>query len=87
MLSVVFVLILGVAGVYMTKKFFPNIAKLQGKEIKVIETVHLGPRKSMHLVEIGKRKFLIGSTSENITKLADLTDFSSTMPIPEEELD
>ena len=87
MLSVVFVLILGVAGVYMTKKFFPNIAKLQGKEIKVVETVHLGPRKSMHLVEIGKRKFLIGSTSENITKLADLTDFSSTMPIPEEELD
>lgn len=85
MLSVVFVIILGAAVVFMTKKFFPNIAKLQGKEIQVIETVHLGPRKSVHLIEIGKRRLLIGSTNENIRKLADLTEFSSSMPIEEDE--
>ena len=87
MLSVVFVLILGAAAIYMTKKFFPNIAKLQGKEIKVVETVHLGPRKSVHLIEIGKRRFLVGSTNENISKIADLTEFSSSMSIQENELD
>ncbi len=87
MLSVVLVLILGAAAVFMIKKYFPNIAKLQGKEIHVIETVHLGPRKSVHLIEIGKRRFLIGSTNENISKLADLTDFSSSMPLQEEGLD
>ncbi|MBN2589564.1 MAG: flagellar biosynthetic protein FliO [Sedimentisphaerales bacterium] len=87
LLSIIFVLILGAAAVFMTKKFFPNIAKLQGKEIKVVETVHLGPRKSVHLIEIGKRRFLIGSTNENIRKLADLTEFSSSMPLQEDELD
>jgi len=87
MLSVVFIIILGAAAIFMTKKFFPNIAKLQGKEIRVIETVHLGPRKSVHLLEIGKRRFLIGSTNENIRKLADLTDFASSMSIQEDELD
>lgn len=87
MLSIVFVLILGAAAIFITKKYLPKIAKLQGKEIQVIETVHLGPRKSVHLIEIGKRRFLIGSTNENIRKLADLTDFSSSMPIQEDELD
>ncbi len=87
MLSIVFVLILGFAGIFVTKKYFPNIAKLQGKEIRVVETVHLGPRKSVHLIEIGKRRFLIGSTNENIRKLADLTEFSSSMPVQEDELD
>jgi len=87
MLSMVFILILGAAAVFMIKKYFPNIAKLQGKEIHVVETVHLGPRKSVHLIEIGKRRLLIGSTNENISKLADLTEFSSSMPLQEDGLD
>lgn len=86
MLAVVLVIILGAAAVFMTKKYFPKIAKLQGREIHVIETVHLGPRKSVHLIEIGKRRLLIGSTNENIRKLADLTEFSSDTPIQENEL-
>lgn len=87
MLSVVFILILGTAAVFVIKNYFPNIAKLQGKEIHVVETVHLGPRKSVHLIEIGKRRYLIGSTNENIRKLADLTEFSSSMPLQEDGLD
>jgi len=86
MLALVLVIALGAAAVFMTKKYLPKIAKLQGKEIRVIETVHLGPRKSVHLIEIGKRRLLIGSTNENIRKLADLTEFSSDMPIQENEL-
>ncbi len=73
MFSVLFLVVLGVAAIYVSKKFLPKITKLPGKEIRIAETVHLGPRKAVHLLEIGNRRFLIGSTNENITRLADLT--------------
>ncbi len=71
-LAVLFVLALFIAAIYVSKKLLPKIANLPGKEIRIIETVHLGSRKAVHLLEIGNRRFLIGSTNENITKLADL---------------
>jgi len=71
-LAVLFVLALFIAAIYVSKKLLPKISNLPGKEIRIIETVHLGPRKAVHLLEIGNRRFLIGSTNENITKLADL---------------
>ena len=73
MLSVLFLIALGVAAIYVSKRFLPKITNLSGKEIRIAETVHLGPRKAVHLLEIGNRRFLIGSTNENITRLADLT--------------
>ena len=72
MVSVLFVAALGAGGVYVSKRFLPKITNLSGKEIRITETVHLGPRKAVHLLEIGERRFLIGSTNENITRLADL---------------
>ncbi len=60
--------------VYVSKKLLPKISNLPGKQIRVIETHHLGPRKSIHLIAAGSRRLLIGSTSETITMLADVTD-------------
>lgn len=80
MLAVLLVVVLGAAAIYVSKKLLPKITNLPGKEIRVAETVYLGPRKAVHVLEVGSRRFLIGSTSENVTKLADitgdLTDFS-----------
>ena len=76
MLAVILVLILGILAIYITKKLLPKITDLPGKEIRIIETVHLGPRKSVHLIKIDNHKLLIGSTNENISKLADITDSS-----------
>jgi flagellar biosynthetic protein FliO len=73
MVSVLFLVALGASGIYISKRFLPKITNLSGKEIRIVETVHLGPRKAVHLLEIGERRFLIGSTNENITRLADLT--------------
>ncbi len=73
MVSVLFVVALGAAAIYVSKKFLPKITNLSSKEIRIAETVHLGPRKAVHLLEIGNRRLLIGSTNENITRLADLT--------------
>ena len=76
-LAVLFVLALFIAAIYVSKKLLPKISNLPGTEIRIVETVHLGPRKAVHLLEIGNRRFLIGSTNENVTKLADL---GSDMP-------
>jgi len=73
MVSVLFLIALGAAAIYVSRRFLPKITNLPGKEIRIAETVHLGPRKAVHLLEIGNRRLLIGSTNENITRLADLT--------------
>ncbi len=78
MLAVLLVVVLGTAAIYISKKFVPRITNLSGKKIQVFETVHLGPRKAVHLIKIGNRRLLIGSTNESITKLADVTD---TFPV------
>ena len=72
--AVLLVLGLGVAAIYVLKKLLPKITNLPGKNIRVIETVNLGPRKALHLIKTGSRKLLIGVTNESITHLADVTD-------------
>lgn len=72
-LAIFFVLALFIVAIYVSKRLLPKITNLPGKEIRIIETIHLGPRKALHLLEIENRRFLIGSTNENITKLADLS--------------
>ncbi len=74
LLSILVVAILGAAVVYTSKKLLPKISNLPGKQIRVVETSHLGPRKAIHLIQIGSRRLLIGSTSEAITMLSDVTD-------------
>jgi len=73
-IAVVVVVSLGVAAIYFSKRFLPRIANLPGKQIRIVETAHLGPRKTVHLVKIGNQRLLIGSTNENITMLADVTE-------------
>jgi|WetSurMetagenome_2_1015567.scaffolds.fasta_scaffold104839_3 flagellar biosynthetic protein FliO len=73
LLSILIVAALGVAVVVLSRKVFPRISSLQGKKIRITETVYLGPRRSVHLLEVGDRQFLIGCTNENINTLAELT--------------
>lgn len=72
-LAILFVLALFIVLIYVSKKILPKITNLPGKDIRIVETVHLGPRKAVHVLEVDNRRFLIGSTNENITKLADLS--------------
>jgi flagellar biosynthetic protein FliO len=68
--SVVLVIVLAVAALYLSKKVLPKVTHAAGKEIRVVETTYLGPRKALHLVEVGNQKLLIGSTNERIATLA-----------------
>lgn len=70
--AVLLVLVLGITAIYISKKLLPKITNISGKEIRIIETIHLGPRKAVHLIEVCNQRFLIGSTNENIIKLADI---------------
>jgi flagellar biogenesis protein FliO len=72
--SIFFIVVLGGIALYISKKFMPKLRPTSGQNISIRETIHLGPNKTMHLVEVGKKKFLVGSTSENISMLADVTE-------------
>jgi flagellar biogenesis protein FliO len=74
LVSIVVVIVLGAAVIYVSKKLLPKIANLPGKQIRVVETNHLGQRKALHLIQIGSKRLLIGSTNETITMLADVTE-------------
>jgi flagellar biosynthetic protein FliO len=72
--AVVLIVALGVGLVYVSKRFLPKMGAAPGRRIQITETVPLGTRKALHLVEVGGRKVLIGSTAERITMLADVSD-------------
>jgi flagellar biogenesis protein FliO len=74
MLSVIVIIVLGGATIYISKRFLPKIVSQQGKNIRISETTHLGHNKTLHLLTIGSQRLLIGSTSQSITLLADVTN-------------
>lgn len=85
MAAVLIVVALGIAAIYVSKKYLPKITNLPGRRIHVVETVSLGPRKALHLLQIGHQTLLIGSTSEGITALADVTDAVTRLSSEEAE--
>ena len=84
---VLVVVVFGAAAIYLSKKLLPRFSRLPGKRIQVCETVHLGPRKAIHLIKIDEQMLLIGSTNENITKLADVTGRLSEVDLPANPID
>jgi flagellar biosynthetic protein FliO len=78
LLSVALVIALGIAVIYVSKKVLPRFSNLPGKQIRIIETVHIAPRKGLHLVQVGIRRLLIASTNEQITMLADVTESATS---------
>ncbi len=73
MLSVTVVIALAAGALYASKRLLGRLTNLTGKRIRVLETVYLGPRKAVHLLDLDGRRFLIGSTNETITRIAELT--------------
>ena len=63
---------LGVAAAVAIRRWGPRLSRIQGKQIRVIETTALGPKKALHIVEVGQQRFLIGSSSEQVTLLSQI---------------
>ena len=85
MLCIVLVAGLGVGMWYVSRKVLPKVTNSAGKEIRIRETAYLGPRRALHLVEVGSHRLLIGSTNDSITTLADVTDV--WLDVPKQETD
>jgi flagellar biogenesis protein FliO len=70
---VLVIAILGVGGLWIVRRLVPKIQQRRGRNIAVLETACLGPSRSVHLLRVGQREFLIASTREHISMLADVT--------------
>ena len=68
------VLVLGGAAIFVIKKLMPRISRAAGRRVTVLETAYLGPRKAVHLIQVGSRRLLVASTADAVVRLDDVTD-------------
>jgi len=69
---VVVILVLGAGALVVTRKFLPRLRMAGGREMAVVETAHLAPRVTLHLVEVGGKRFMVGATRERVSMLAEI---------------
>jgi flagellar biosynthetic protein FliO len=53
--------------------YFPKMSP-EGKNLKIVESLGMGDRRSIALVEVGGKRFLIGSTPQQINLLTSLPE-------------
>ena len=58
-----------------------SLPGMRGKSIRIVETAPLGPRRSLHIVEVGEKIFLVGSSEGGISLIATLD--RGDVPVPE----
>ncbi len=74
-IAIFFVIVLGFGAFYFSKKLVPRLTSIRGKNISVIETIHLGQNRTLFVLEIGTgQRLLIGSTNNAINFLSDVTE-------------
>ncbi len=74
MASLLVVLVLAVAAWVVFRKVLPRVGHPGGRNVTLMETTYVGPRKAVHLLKVGQRRFLVGSSQEGLRLLADVTD-------------
>jgi len=82
--AIAVILVLGGAALFVIKRLLPKLGVTQGRRVHVIETVYLGPRKTLHVVQVGDRSLLLSGTRERLMLVADVTG-SVDVPPPEPE--
>ncbi len=84
--SVLVILVLGPVALFFAKRILPRMRISPGKKVSVLETTHIGPRKTLHILQVGSRKLLVTNTREGISLLADVTD-ALDKPAQDENVD
>ena len=69
---VVVILLVGAGALVVTKKFLPRLRTAGGREMSIVETAHVAPRVTLHLVEVGGQRFMVGATRERVSMLAEI---------------
>jgi flagellar biogenesis protein FliO len=78
--AVLVILLLGGIAIVVVRRVMPRIRIASGKRIILRESLSLGPQKMVHLVQVGSRQLLVGTSRDSVSMLTDVTD---TLP-PEE---
>jgi flagellar biosynthetic protein FliO len=83
-MGVVVFIMLGVF--FAAKKFAPRYfnKSVSQRNLKIIETLGMGDRRSISLVEVGNSRYLLGNTPHQISLLATLPNQVSFLSEPEE---
>lgn len=71
---IIFVALIGFGVWWFARRYSKGLMGGKGKIVMVTETIPLGPRKMVHILQVGTRKLLLGSTAESIRFLADVTE-------------
>jgi len=79
------VIALMMAVFYLSKRVLPKLSKNAGKEIEILETTVLGPRKYLHVIRVANQRLLLGSTNDRINMLAHLVDDLSHLDIEQDD--
>jgi len=77
---IAFVALIGTGVWFYCKKMSGRWNPAKGKNIIVTETVNLGPRKHLHIVQLGTKQYLLSSTAADIRLLADVTESLEQQP-------
>lgn len=70
------VIFLMIAGCFALKKFPPLYFanRASEKNLKVIETLSMGDKRSIAMIEVGNRRFLVGNTAQQLSLLIALPE-------------
>jgi flagellar biosynthetic protein FliO len=69
---------------WFVRRYSKGLLSGKGRLITVLETVPLGPRKMLHLIEVGPKKILISSTADSIRLLTELPSTRESVSSPKE---
>lgn len=74
-----------IAGYFVVKKFPPlYFAKgASEKSLKVIETLSMGDKRSISMIEVGNSRFLVGNTANQLSLLMALPESAPLISKPE----
>ena len=76
-LGIIVVIIIGIA--IVVKQMQTKMRVEKSDQISILETVHLSPHRSIHLIRVDNEKLLIGATDQNISTLLHLTNLDASI--------
>ncbi|MCX5654057.1 MAG: flagellar biosynthetic protein FliO [Planctomycetota bacterium] len=71
--AVLVILALGGIGTWVVRRLLPRMTAARGNRMQRLETFHLAPQQTLHLMRVGDLNLLIGASRERLTLLADVT--------------
>jgi flagellar biosynthetic protein FliO len=63
----------------------PGMNAKTTKQMRLLETIRLSPKQSLHLIVIGDQKLLIGATDQNVALIAPIDENLATAAVEESQ--